>query len=165
MSELLNLYEVLCVVKARLVSNLVADPEPESSTVSAFYWENTAAIDPATGLPAICTANGGSDISYTVENSIKLCQAHEPSPSGRYDSDSTIALQIVPSPSQQGCKPLAKHAIPTGDDCYKNFMNVNSSYMSTDGGGKDGVWKETSADGCWDWWMWGRELPAGVPLS
>lgn len=137
-------------------SEVVADPQ--SSLVSAFYWENTAATDPRTNLPAVCYPDGDSSFSYSVGNSLDLCKAHPTLMPGRYDSDSNIALSIIPSPSQEGCSPLGKHEIPTGDDCYNNFMQVIAPCMAGDGGGKDGVWKEKSADGCWDWWVWGREL-------
>lgn len=137
-------------------SELVADPQ--GSRVSVSYWENTAAIDQRTKLPAVCYPDGDSSLSYSVGNSWDLCKAHPPSTSGRYDSDSNIALSIVPSPSQKGCSALGKHKIPKGDDCYNNFMQIVSSCMPEDGGGKVGVWKESSDDGCWDWWVWGREL-------
>lgn len=137
-------------------SDIIADPH--GSTISAFYWVNTAAINPLPQLPAICYPAGDNSFSYSVGNSWELCKAHRPTTSGRYDSDSSMAVQIVPSADQRGCQAINKHSIPSGEDCYNNFMKVISQCVPASGGGKVGVWKENSKDGCWDWWMWGREL-------
>lgn len=120
-----------------------------------YFWLDTTHMDPQTGLPAYCI---GSNINDGGQSSAsKHCQ-HSGKGTGLMRSDSKIAARVAPSPVQDGCKPLKKYKLPEGKQCRDNFDHVVSSCMSSEEGGKVGVWKESTENGCWDWWMWGRTL-------
>ncbi|KAF2173679.1 hypothetical protein M409DRAFT_48620 [Zasmidium cellare ATCC 36951] len=138
--------------------NWDADPHnTESWTATNYFWFDTTHIDPATNLPAYCIGAAYGSNSQISPASAALCKHSGPG-TGLQHSDSKIWVQVVPSPVQGGCSPIDKYKLPDGDQCYKNLMNVISTCMAENGGGKVGVWKESTSSGCWDWWMWGRVL-------
>ncbi|KAK4498016.1 hypothetical protein PRZ48_010672 [Zasmidium cellare] len=138
--------------------NWNADPHNTKDwTATNYFWFDTTNIDPATNLPAYCIGAAYGTNAQISPASASLCKHSGPG-TGLQHSDSKIWVQVVPSPVQDGCSPIDKYKLPEGDQCYNNLMNVASKCMPKDAGGRVGVWKESTASGCWDWWMWGRVL-------
>lgn len=136
--------------------NWNADPHnTDSWTATNYFWFDTSSIDPATGLPAYCIGAAFGEQSQHAPASASLCKSDK---HGLQKSDSKIWVQVVPSPVQDGCQPISNYKLPEGEQCYRNMMNVITTCMPEDGGGKVGVWKEYTPSGCWDWWLWGRVL-------
>ncbi|KAK4496617.1 hypothetical protein PRZ48_012597 [Zasmidium cellare] len=136
--------------------NAEANPS-DGQSGGNYFWFSTDKIDPATNLPAYCLGMAHPSGGWIPERSAQdLCiSAHGPS---IYGSNSKIRVLVVPSPSQDGCSPLGKYKLPQGEACVTNLRNVIFECMLDNKKSSAGVWRESTPQGCWDWYTWGLPL-------